>query len=217
MNAVTSIYIPCIETEFNAEFIADVFDRNGIAQISRVFIEPNKNDSNKYNRAYVGIKLWHDTETAFNFISRLRDPNREVRLVYSDDNWWPVDINKYPNKLASNKRVLTLFEEKYVDCYDELSATHVTSDEDEDFIQIDAEKTELLRSIICKFQAVSEPIRRENSIDIDCNREFKANIYGYKSADEMEAAEAFDGYLHEIETEREKWFSEQYIYDTLNM
>ena len=68
MNAVTSIYIPCIETEFNAEFIADVFDRNGIAQISRVFIEPNKNDSNKYNRAYVGIKLWHDNETAFNFI-----------------------------------------------------------------------------------------------------------------------------------------------------
>jgi hypothetical protein len=223
MNAITSIYIPRIETKFNAEFIADVFERNDIAQVSRVYIEPYKsiikNGLNKYNRAYIGIKSWHDTEVAFNFIARLRNPSREARLVYSDDNWWPVNINTKPNKLASNKRVLTLFDENQATfCCDDISTTAVGEAELEDFIQVDAEKTALLRSIISNFPAISAPIRRENSIDIDCNRELKASIYGYKNADEMDAAEAFDSYLHEVwKTVHEKWFYEQYIYDDLNM
>jgi len=166
MKVITSIYIPRIESKFNAEFIADVFDRNGIAQVSRVYIEPYKSiikNGLNYNRAYIGIKMWYDTEAAFNFIARLRNPTREARVVYNDDNWWPVDINKYPTKLASNKRVLTLFDEKQNDfSSDELSTTAIDEAELEDFIQVDAEKTALLRSIIANFSA--SKIYRTNSI-----------------------------------------------------
>lgn len=191
MNAITSIYIPCIDTEFNAEFIADVFNRNGIAQVSNVYIEPmlfkRKNGLPRCNRAYIGIKSWHDTEAAFNFIARLRNPSREARLVYSDDNWWPVYINTKPNKLASNKPVLTLFDENQATfCCDDISTTAVCKAQLEDFIQVDAEKTALLRSIIFNFPAISPPIRRENSIDIDCYRAIKASIYGCKNPNEMD-------------------------------
>ena len=217
MNAITSIYIPRIENVFNAEFIADVFNRNGIAQVSRVYIEPYKsiikNGLNGYNRAYIGIKSWHDTEAAFNFIARLRNPSREARIVYSDDNWWPVDINKYPTKLASNKRVLTLFEEKNDFSSDDLSTTAVGEAEPEEFIQVDAKKTQLLRNIIANFPTPN--IYRTNSIDNECNRELKASIYGYKNADEMDAAEAFDSYLREMDEERYMWSSEE-LYDALN-
>ena len=191
MSAITSIYIPRIDIKFNAEFIADVFDRNDIAQVSRVFIEPYKSiitDNSKYNKAYIGIKSWHPTEAAYNFIERLRNPSREARLVYNDDNWWPVFINTKPNKLASNKRVLTIFEEKYIDYNDDLISTTPIRDELDEFVHIDAEKTALLRSIVASFK---------------------------KQSHDDEAA--FDQYMREIDNDREKWFSEQYIYDSLNM
>lgn len=220
MNAITSIYIPRIENVFNAEFIADVFNRNGIAQVSRVYIEPYKSimtNGLKYNRAYIGIKTWHDTEAAFNFIERLRNPTREARIFYGDDNWWQVDVNKYPHKLTSNKHVLTIFEEKEPEFYDDFSTAAVAEE------SIDYEKTKMLKKIIANFteKKISfpkpSPVYRMNSIDCECNRELKARIYGYKDADEMDAAEAFGGYLHEMADELEKWFSEQYIFDSIDL
>lgn len=181
MIAITSIYIPCIEKIFNAEFIADVFERNDIAQVSRVYLEPYKSimkkKSNKYNRAYIAIKSWHDTEAAYHFINRLRSSNREARIVYNEDNWWPVAINKNPSKLASIERVLTVFEDKQADfCEDDISTTAVVTDEPKEFVQVDAEKTKLLRSIVAGFK---------------------------KQHDD---AEAFDGYVREMDRDRKKWY-----------
>ena len=214
MNPITSIYIPCIDNRFNAEFIANVFNLNGIAKVSKVYIEPYKyiinNDLNGYNRAYISIKSWHETEAAYNFIGRLRNPNKETRLVYSDDNWWPVKINNNINKLASNKRVLTVFEEKQANfCDDDLNTT---TDELDEFVQIDAEKTKLLRNIISKFKD-------------SLNEEAETHLYRSKALhkrehllqDMDETAEAFNGYLCEMNNDRELWYSEQYIYDALCM
>ena len=218
MNAITSIYIPRIDTVFNAEFIADIFDRNGIAKVSRVYIEPYKslikNGLNNYNRAYIAIKTCHDTEAAFNFIDRLRNPTREARLVYSDDNWWPVVINNNTTKLASNKRVLTVFEEKQADfCDDNLSTTALASEDHEEFVQVDAEKTKLLRNIILNMKSQSlhhEISQTQHRVQAMRNRE-------YLLQDMDESVDSFDGYLREMYDDREKWFSEQYIYDALCM
>jgi len=212
MNAITSIYIPRIETVFNAEFIANVFDSNGIAQVSRVYIEPYKNHLNKYNRAYIAIKSWYDTEAAYSFIKRLRNSRHEARIIYSDDNWWPVNINNNINKLTSKKRVLTLFEEKQLE--DNLSTTTVDGDELEEFIQVNAEKTKLLRNIIANFK-VSTPLIEENEIQLYRTNALQKREHLLQDIDE--SAKAFDGYLREMYNDREKWFSEQYIYDALNM
>lgn len=186
MNAITSISIPRIESEFNAEFIAEVFDRNGIAQVSKIYVEPyksiRKNGLNGYNRAYIGIKEWYSTESAYNFIKRLLNPNREARIVYSEDNWWPVEINNNFEKLAYNKRVLTVFEEKLI--IDDISTIAVTNDIID---KIDINKTQLINSIVSNLKK-----QYNDSVDVE-------------------------GYLREMYDEREKWFSEQYIYDELGM
>ena len=106
MNAITSIYFPRIEKHFNAEYIANVLMRSDIAHVSRVYIEPYKSP---YNRTFVEIKYWHETEAAYNFVRNLRNPNMEARLIHCDDNWWVAEINKYPAKFESRKRVLTVF------------------------------------------------------------------------------------------------------------
>jgi hypothetical protein len=176
--AITSVYIPKVEKEFSAKFIADIFDKNGIAKVSKIVLNPHKSlnfQAEKYNRAYIEIDYWHDTEAAFSFIKRLRTTNRETRLIYSLDNWWTVEINKFPQKLSTTSertRLVTVFRDSSFNICDNdnLSTTAVVSSES---VNIDYEKT----------------------------RQLKAILYGYKNADEMDEAERFDGYLHEAMNE----------------
>lgn len=150
MNPITSIYIPFVDKDITPEFIADVIEKNGLAKVKCIAIEPYKstyvsivkNGLNQYNRVYVGIKAWEDTEVAYNFIYRLRNPNRETRLVFRDDEWWQVEINDEPKKLLADKnvkRVVTLFHESN-DIYSKLTmrlksilATFKSKEDERDF------------------------------------------------------------------------------------
>lgn len=193
--AIKSIYIPRIEKKFNAKFIADVFDRNGIAQVSKVYIEPyksNMKNSIRYNRVYIGIKSWHDTEAAFNFIEYLRNPSREARLVYSDDNWWPVYPTNDTTKLSTKKRVLTIFANELIDY------TEAVDDKIENFVQIDAEKTNLLRKTINEFN------NEDNLTQLYRTNALQKRQYMLQEMDE--SAETFNEYLREMYNDREQWY-----------
>jgi hypothetical protein len=90
MNSITSIYIPFVEIDTDADYIIESFYCNNIATIRSVtFVVDKKNRRN----AFIDIAEWHETETAYNFVNSLRNPNRETRFVHHDDDWWVVDIN----------------------------------------------------------------------------------------------------------------------------
>ena len=164
MSAITSLYIAHVEKQYNAEFIADLFSRSDLAQVSRVFIEPYKSNNinrSNYNRVYVQIDFWHESEAAYSFIRRLRNPSAEARLVYSGDNWWAVDINRYPSKLISNNSVLTIFSrpneaDEVEDTSSTVAVGNVEEDVAEEFGRFDAMKTDMLRNIVASFKENSE-------------------------------------------------------------
>ena len=119
MNVIQSLYIPNIEKHINADFIANVFSKNKLARVSKVYIEhPRAN----YNRAYIEIDYWHETGAAYSFIKSLLNHNVESRLIYCDDNWWVVRVNTWLSTFASNNRVLTIFKNSET----ENCATHTT-------------------------------------------------------------------------------------------
>jgi hypothetical protein len=93
MNAIKSLYIPCLESSVTGNQIIEVFYMNGIATVSKVTIIPIIKNLTVYNKAYVDVLQWHDTEVSYNFIQRLRDTSRETRLVYTDDDWFAMYIN----------------------------------------------------------------------------------------------------------------------------
>jgi hypothetical protein len=109
MNAIKTIYLPVVETTFNAQYIARAFDLSGIAKVSKIAIEPN---FRHFNRVYVDIDYWHDNEAAYNFITRLNNPHVETKFVHNDDNWWVVRPNKFPHKTVTSGykgRIITIF------------------------------------------------------------------------------------------------------------
>lgn len=111
MSPITSIFIPHVEKFIGAEYIANALDKFGIAVVSKIAIEPYQGKHTDYNKAFIDIKNWHDTESAFGFIERLKNPNIETRFIHSEDDWWVVEINKFPEKTDSNHntRELTIF------------------------------------------------------------------------------------------------------------
>ncbi len=111
MNAITSLYIPRIDKIFNAKYVTEIFEKNGIAYVSNVCFEPCKK-SDLYNKAYIKIDEWADTEAAYSFIQRLRNNSLEARIVYGGDDWLAVYINKNPAKLTSNRSSNAFLQQK---------------------------------------------------------------------------------------------------------
>jgi hypothetical protein len=221
MFAIKSVFLPQVDKLFDAKFVANVFERNGIAKVSKVYFE-SKNKI--YNRAYIGIETWKDTETAYSFINRLRTPKKETRIIYKDDDWWSVRINKYPHKLTKNNRILTVFTNKEnddllsieTDCDDEFSIQAVgfaEEIEENKELNIDYTKTELLKNIINLTTKYNEPVKENKKPNIDYEKtELLKNIINTLTIKQQEHDE-FESYLTEAYNNRDLW----YMYDTLDM
>lgn len=91
---VLSLIIPVVSDNTTAEDIVKVFYKLDIATIKRVTLLPVADvTDNVSNTAYMEIGYWHDTETAYRFIERLRDNTKESRIVHDDPSWWNVVEN----------------------------------------------------------------------------------------------------------------------------
>ena len=100
---IRSLFISCVESVYDADYIMDAFYNNNIASVSRVTLLPLKTTNGDYNRAYVDVAYWHDNESAYNFIQRLKNPNVETHFIHSDDFWWNVQINN-KNYITHSKK-----------------------------------------------------------------------------------------------------------------
>jgi len=129
---ITSLYLHKVESYYSPRDIAVAFYRCGIFITKNVSFEPN----GLYNRVYIDINHWLDTESAYNFICRLKNPYDETRFIHNeaeklwcqsrcipnddDDLWWVVKINKYPHKLIQNteqNRNITAIDPSIFDLY----------------------------------------------------------------------------------------------------
>lgn len=109
LKAISTLYLPTVDRGYDEMYIAKAFENAGIARLHSVAVEST---NHQYNRVYVEIDYWHDTEIAYNFMMRLKNPLTETRIIHNNENelWWIVYINKFPHKVerASKKRSLLI-------------------------------------------------------------------------------------------------------------
>lgn len=89
---VLSLIIPVVAPNIDAGFIARTFYKLEIATIKQITLLAVCDTVDAYC-AYIEIGHWHDTESAYHFIERLRNPNKEARIVYDDPSWWVIFEN----------------------------------------------------------------------------------------------------------------------------
>lgn len=103
---IATLYIPCVIADYNEQYIKDVFQRMGIAQVDNVYRSAYYHDYTKFS-VFIDIISWYETDTAVKFIHDLRSENNNAKLYYEDNNWWNVTITKSTtNNLPETKRVL---------------------------------------------------------------------------------------------------------------
>lgn len=122
--------INCIEIQYTQEYIANVFWRQDIAKVSSITLIPYIKNSEMYSIAYINIDEWCETEAAYNFIKRLKSVEKEARLVYHEDSWWPIQINTHNNGELSVGDYTVSFESDYW-VKNEVSSVSCSNAEDE--------------------------------------------------------------------------------------
>jgi hypothetical protein len=179
MSVIKSLFITCVESGYDADYIMDVFYNSNIASVSRVTLLPIKSTGGDYNRVYLDISYWHDNEMAYNFIKRLKNPNVETHIIHSDDFWWNVKINKKQEITHSKKyndytRVNYLLE-KDEDVYDYKLIYYNSNDDIQQPFEVktNAAGAKLLAyimnngSISEKLNPVSQPIHYMNDEELE--------------------------------------------------
>jgi hypothetical protein len=105
MNTIKSLFIPCIDTDYDADYIINAFYCKDIATISRITLLPFNTQTGVYNKAYLDIAEWHESEAAYELVNTLKSKTHKAIFAHhsSDDNWcWTVGINKKESITRNN-------------------------------------------------------------------------------------------------------------------
>lgn len=97
MSTNSSLMILDVEPMYNQHYIAGLFWKQHIAKVKSITLIPYLKNNEILNMAYITIDEWCNNIIAHNFICRLNDEDKEARIVYEGDNWWPIKINTHNN------------------------------------------------------------------------------------------------------------------------
>ena len=121
-----------------AEYIANVFWSQNIAQIKSIVLTPYLYKSTFYQTAYIHIETWGDSESAYNFMKRLQNKTKITKIVHQVEDWWPVAINTMEPKTLMNLyqhsgKYLTSFDKSY---YVKEEPTELDTISDEELMRV---------------------------------------------------------------------------------
>lgn len=163
--------IKSVESQYTQEYIANVFWRQDIAKVSNITLIPYIKNSEIYNIAYINIAEWCETETAYNLINRVKNPEKEARVVHYEDNWWVVEINTHNNgdlivgdyTVSFNSAYWVKKEVPIVSCSD---AETVSSIDAETGSLTDAETERPIKGLNSEYYTVEEALERLSELDV---------------------------------------------------
>jgi len=105
---VMSVYIPHIFSNINKDRIIRVFESLSIGKVNNIdFVEKISKYGATYNAAYIHFEYWYDTVVSASFQERVRNPEKEARLVY-DEPWYWIVLENRGSKTISGTRKLRI-------------------------------------------------------------------------------------------------------------
>jgi len=95
MSTIMSIYIPHVFSNIGEDRIIRVFESLSLGKVNRIdFVEKMTAYGSTYNAAYIHFDHWYDTVVSKSFQERVRNPEKEARLVYDEPWYWIVLENR---------------------------------------------------------------------------------------------------------------------------
>jgi hypothetical protein len=98
-----SLYIPHVFSNISGDKISKTFESLGLGRVKKVDLVLKMGNTGEYNAAYIHFEYWYNTDAARNFQDRVKNPDKEARIVYDDPWYWIVLENK-SRKIVSGSR-----------------------------------------------------------------------------------------------------------------
>lgn len=86
INNITIAYVPN-----DRAVIALMLEYLGLLKTRKICVMPDFRGKQLCYMAYIEVAEWCDREAAYNLIQKIKNPRKEARIVYEDDNWWVVE------------------------------------------------------------------------------------------------------------------------------
>ena len=182
MDQSLSLYIPYVFANISKKNIADTFEFQGLGKVKNIdFVEKIDKKGKICNTAFVHFEQWYDNISAVNFQERIKNPDKEARIVYNDP-WFWVCIENKAKKHAVGERKERINLQDFSNIFEEEKA-EVKLDQDIE----DKFERELLEEFKCDtnydimlYQKMEELAENHKKREIDMNYVRNLELLNYK-------------------------------------
>jgi hypothetical protein len=104
-NSIMSLYIPHVFENITKEEIIETFESQSLGRIKSIdFISKLGKNNVAYNAAYLHFDYWFNNTASNNFQEKLKNPEKECRVIYDDPWFWLVLENKTQKHLPNERK-----------------------------------------------------------------------------------------------------------------
>jgi hypothetical protein len=175
MEQSLSLYIPHVFENISEKKMKEVFEDQGLGKVKNIdFIEKMDKNGKIYKTAFVHFDCWYDSIITRNFQERIKNPNKEARVVYNDPWFWVCFENKGKKQVPRERK--------------ERINLH-------DFSNIfEEEKNEVKLD-----QKTEDNFERELLEEFDCNENYDMILYQKKEGPKFKTHEIDMNYVRNLE------------------
>jgi len=105
MNQSLSLYIPHVFANVTKKTVMDTFEDQGLGKVKEIdFVEKMDKNGKIYKTAFVHFECWYDSIITRNFQERVKNPDKEARIVYNDPWFWACFENKGKKHIPGERK-----------------------------------------------------------------------------------------------------------------
>jgi hypothetical protein len=87
--SIMSIYIPHVFVNIHPDIISKTFEDLKYGKVKHVdFVDKMDRNGKMYHSVYVHFDYWYDNIACNNFQERVKNPDKEVRIIYKEPWYW---------------------------------------------------------------------------------------------------------------------------------
>ena len=104
-STVMSLYIPHVFGNITKDFMIKTIEFQGLGKVKNIdFVEKMGKNGNTYNSAFVHFEYWYDNIVATNFQERVKNRDKEIRIVYREPWFWACFENKSKKHIPGQRK-----------------------------------------------------------------------------------------------------------------
>jgi hypothetical protein len=104
-STVMSLYIPCVFGHITKDYMIKTIEFQALGKVKNIdFVEKMGKNGNTYNSAFVHFEYWYDNIASLHFQERVKNPDKEARIVYRDPLFWACFENTAKKHIPGERK-----------------------------------------------------------------------------------------------------------------